>query len=88
MIEGCGSWASDVTIFHSFQLCNVRDRDMKRLMRCAYSDWTRALVVAVFDLCTSLVATLTSLGVPGATPLTGVRYGRQSQTLPQLPKPI
>ena len=52
--------------------------------RKAYSDRTRAAVVEVFDLCTSLTAILLSRsGLDDDSPL-----GLQSQTLPQFPKPI
>ena len=49
-----------------------------------HSDRTRAAVVEVLDLCTSLTAILLSLsGLDDDSP-----FGLQSHTLPQFPKPI
>lgn len=83
-MDGC---PSEVTIFHSFHLRVIRMKT-KYVAVCAYSDCTRALVVGVFDLWTSFVATLTSLRGFEGPPFDGSAYGMQSQTLPQLPKPI
>ncbi len=56
----------------------------RKARRDTYSDRTRAAVVDVLDLCTSLTAILLSWsGLADDSPL-----GWHSQTLPQLPKPI
>lgn len=91
MIEGCGSALNERTIFISFHL-RVNE-DMKICQKCVldgprgkrtYSERTRAAVVLVLERCTSLTATSTSLCLLGEE----LDLGRQSQTLPQFPKPI
>lgn len=90
MIEGCGSFLNDRTIFISFHLCRWSMHAHATATRTPYNDRTRAIDASVFERCTSLTATFMScrLVEPSAEGAAELVFGRHNQTEPQFPKPI
>jgi hypothetical protein len=91
-MEGWASSLKVLTIFISFHLTSHESFSNIQNAKAtdAHSERTRAAVVGVLDLCTSLTAILelvvfTMLSLLGEA---GSVFGLHSQTLPQFPKPI